>query len=164
MTHKRELRRSTGINVFQAFRELVYMGRDIEQMAAFMGYRVGTLYNKADAGDDTHNQPTVLDLIRATHYRSDLRAIHALVEMFDQACFDCAKYSTTSDDDLLQLLTRLGAEHGEFHAALGGGLKARRFTREAAATIRGEAFDVVSALMTLVNRIEDYIDDDAEEA
>lgn len=164
MSAKHALRRRDGRTVFEAFRELVYLKDDVPQLAAFMGLKVGTLYNKADASDETHNQPTVRDLMQVTHYRGDLRAIHALNEMFDQACFDAARYERTSDVDLLALLARLGAESGEFHQALGQGLAAQRFTAAAAAHIRGEAFDMVSALMTLVRRIEDYVDEGGSDA
>ncbi|MBY0236841.1 MAG: hypothetical protein K2W93_17805 [Burkholderiaceae bacterium] len=156
------LRRSMGADVYEAFRQLV-MGHGAEgvvELANFLGQKPGTLYNKADAGDDTHAQPTVRDLIQATFYRSDLRCVFALNRMFGQVCFDAAQYENTSDEALLELLAKLGQESGEFHGALGEGLKAKRFTPEMARRIRAEAFDVVSVLMTLVTRIEDYVDED----
>lgn len=164
MKTKRAMGKAGPASVMQAFRELVYMGKDdVPQLAEFLGYRVGTLYNKADGGDEAHHKPTVLDLIRVTTYRQDLRAIHALAAMFDLACFDVAQFDCTSDEDLLALLTRLGAENGEFHNALHKGLAARRFSREAARQIRAEAFDVVTALMTLLRRLEDLVDDDEQD-
>lgn len=162
MSRNYALRRGMGPDVYEAFRRLV-MGQGaqgVADLAAFLGVKVGTLYNKADAGDDTHNQPTLRDVIQATHFRNDLSVIDALNEMFGRAAYDCAQHENTTDEALLELLTRLGAEHGEFHSALGAGLKQKRFTREVAKQIRGEAFDVVSALMVLVHRLEDYVDED----
>lgn len=162
MSKNYALRRSRGVNVYEAFRRLV-MGRGtdkLDELAQFMGMKVGTLYNKADAGDDTHNQPTLRDVIQVTHFCQDLSVIDALNELFGRACFDCARYEGTSDEALVELLTQFGAESGEFHVALGQGMKNKRFTRETLNLIRGEAFDVVSALMTLVARLEDYVDED----
>lgn len=164
MSKKHALRRATAPNVFHAFRELVYLEgtAGVEALAAFLGYKVGTLYNKADSGDDTHNQPTLRDLIQSTHFRQDLRAIDALNEMFGRAAYDCACHINTTDEALLELLTQLGAETGEFHTAIAAGLKARRFSLAQMRQVRAEAFDMVSALMTLVHRLEDYVDEDDE--
>lgn len=163
MTRKPAARRPATRSVYEAFRELVYMGgaRGVEDAAAFLGIRTGTLYNKADASDDSHAQPTIKDLVQLTHYRGDLRAVDALNEMFGRACFDTAKFETTSDEALLELLCRLGSEHGEFHAELNSALTSGRFTTERLASVRAEAFDVVSALMTLVARLEGLVDDEA---
>lgn len=149
------LRRRSAVSVFEAFRELVYMdgARGVEEMATFMGLRTGTLYNKADASDDSHNQPTIRDLIQATHYRADFRALDALNEQFGRASFDCARLESASDEALLDLACKLGKESGEFHAAMGAAL-AGDFSPELLRKLRGEAFDVVSALMTLLTRLE----------
>lgn len=163
MSSKRALRRALAPNVFEAFRQLVYLG-DVEELATFMGVKVGTLYNKADASDETHNQPTLRDVIQATRVRGDLRVIDALNSMFGRAAYDCAKHESTSDEALLELLTALGTESGEFHTALSAGLKEKRFTVATLRAIRGEAFDIVSALMALVTRLEDYVDLDSEGA
>lgn len=50
------LRRQHAPNVFEAFRQVVLL-QDVPALAARMGLRPGTLYNKADAGDDPHKQP-----------------------------------------------------------------------------------------------------------
>jgi hypothetical protein len=161
MTTKRALRRSQAPSVYEAFRELVMLdgARGVEQLAAFMGLRVGTLYNKADSADDSHHQPTVRDLIQVTHFRADHRALDALNEQFGRASFDAAQFEGSSDDALLELLCRLGSEHGEFHAALAKALADKRFTMAELRALRGEAFDVVAALMTLLGRLEGLVDD-----
>jgi hypothetical protein len=159
MNRKYALQRALAPNVFEAFRQLVYLG-DVEKLATFMGLKVGTLYNKADSGDDTHNQPTLRDVIQATHFRGDMRVVDAINGMFGRASYDCAQHQGTTDEALLELLTALGAETGEFHTALAAGLKQKRFTLGTLKLIRAEAFDIVSALMTLVARLEDYVDED----
>ncbi|MFN3303157.1 MAG: phage regulatory CII family protein [Roseateles sp.] len=161
MTRKPALRRAPTRSVYEAFRELVYVGgaRGVEEAAAFLGIRTGTLYNKADASDDSHAQPTIKDLVQLTHYRGDTRAIDALNEMFGRACFDVGRFEQHSDEALLELLCTLGSEHGEFHGALHRALQDKRFTAEELANVRAEAFDVVSALMTLVARLEGLVDE-----
>lgn len=161
MTGKRALRRDRAASVYEAFRDLVHLDgpRGVEALAAFMGIRTGTLYNKADSGDDSHSQPTVRDLIQVTHYRADFRALDALNEQFGRASFDCAQFEGHSDEALLELLCTLGSEHGEFHGALASALADKTFTAAELQRVRGEAFDVVSALMTLVARLEGLVDD-----
>lgn len=157
------LRRAIAPNVFEAFRQLVYLG-DVQQLAARMGLRPGTLYNKADASDDSHNQPSLRDVVLATEITGDMRVVDAINGMFGRASYDCATHDGTSDEALLELLAELGAQNGEFHMALAAGLKQKRFTVDTLRAIRGEAFDIVSALMTLVVRLEDYVDVEASDA
>lgn len=161
MAAKPAVRRAVAPNVFEAFRGLVY-AHDVPALAGRMGMPPGTLYNKAAAGDETHHQPTLRDVLLATTVTGDLRVVEALAETFGLATYDAASHATASDEALLELLTTLAAENGEFHRALGEGLRARRFTPGALRAIRGEAYDIVSALMTLVQRLEDYVDDDAQ--
>lgn len=158
MPRNHAARRSFAPCVFQSFRELVY-SHGVERLAPLMGIRPGTLYNKADAGDDNHNQPTLRDVVLATQATGDMRVVDALNETFGRAAYDCARYETTSDEDLLQLLANLGAESGDFHRALAQGLKQRRFSEAEMGAIRGEAFEMVSALMVLVKRLEAYVDE-----
>lgn len=162
MTRKPASRRPATRSVYEAFRELVYMGgaRGVEDAAAFLGIRTGTLYNKADASDESHSQPTIKDLVQLTHYRGDTRAVDALNEMFGRACFDASRFEQHSDEALLELLCTLGSEHGEFHAAVGRALADKRFKPSEMSTVRAEAFDVVAALMTLVARLEGLVDEE----
>ena len=85
--------------------------------------------------------------------------VDALNETFGRAAFDCLSMGGASDEELLQLLAKLGKENGEFHAALADGLSDRLFSRERMDALRREALDVVSALMTLLRRLETYVDE-----
>lgn len=152
------LRRNTAPNVFEAFRAVVYR-YGVEQMAAAIGQRPGTLYNKADAGDDTHNQPTLRDVLLVTRTSGDMAVLDALNETFGRAAYDVAQHANTSDEALLDLMADLGAESGDFHRAIAQGLRARRFSPETMRTIRGEAFDLISAVMVLVHRLEGLVDE-----
>lgn len=153
-------RKNAAPDVFRAFRDLVYV-HGVDYLAPRMGLRPGTLYNKADAHEDTHNQPTLRDVLLATQATGDMRVLDALDETFGRAAFDCTAFEGASDEALLELVTRLGAEHGEFHAALGAALRERRFSAEALTKIRGEGLDIVAAVMTLLVRLEGMVDDHA---
>jgi hypothetical protein len=159
MPRNHAARRSFAPDVFLAFRDVVYR-HGVDRLAPLMGLRAGTLYNKADAGDDSHNQPTLRDVVLLTQATGDMGVVDALNETFGRAAYDCATHETTSDEALLELLANLGAESGNFHQALAQGLKERRFSEASMRHIRGEAFDMVSALMVLVKRLEHYVDQD----
>lgn len=161
MARKSELKAARPLDVFEAFRQVVLSG-DVPELAAHLGYRPGTLYNKADAGDEAHNQPTLRDVVLVTRLRGDLRIVEALARMFGRATFDAAEHANVSDQDLLTLLAHMGAENGQFHAALATGLQQRRFTRLVLQQIHAEGMDIVSALMTLLHRLEAYVDDACE--
>ena len=144
-------------NPFEAFRQLVY-AFGAPELAQQMGIKPGTLYNKADADEDTHHQPTLRDVLLATRLTKDMRVLDAMDEQFGRAAFDVRPMEHVSDEALLELLAKLGAESGEFHAALHAALTDKAFTSLEMNLIRSEAFDMVSALMTLVARLEGLID------
>lgn len=158
MNKKYALRRAHAPDVFEAFRQMVMLSGDVPGLASRMGYRTGTLYNKADAGDETHNQPTLRDVVLATEITGDLRVVEALARTFGRATFDAARFASTSDEDLLTLVSDMGREVGEFHGALGEALRAQRFSAEALQRLNAEGLDIVSALMTLLQRLEGYVD------
>jgi hypothetical protein len=145
-------------NPFEAFRRLVYL-HNVQQLAPQMGLKPGTLYNKADADAESHNQPTLRDVVQLTRLTGDTRVLDALCEMFDRAAFDVTPHAQASDDALLELIARMGVESGEFHAAVLQALVSHKFTVADLQAIRAEAFDLVGALMTLVQRVEGLLDE-----
>lgn len=143
---------------FEAFRQLVYLA-GVQELAPQMGLKPGTLYNKADADEDTHHQPSLRDVVLATRLTGDMRVIEALDAHFDRASFDLAHLSEVSDQALLELLASLGAEIGQFHSAFLGALNEKEFTAYDLSSIKSEALDVVGALMKLVKRLEGLVDE-----
>ena len=144
-------------NPFEAFRQLAYSFGVVE-LATQMGLKPGTLYNKADADEDTHHQPTLRDVLLATRLTQDMRVVDSINEAFNRAAFDVGTCAEKSDDALLELFTDYGAESGEFCTALRDGLRHRKFSAEDFVLIKSEALDVVSSLMTLVYRLEGLVD------
>ena len=96
--------------------------------------------------------------VALTQRTGDTRVLDALNEMFGRAAFDVSPHAQVSDAALLELLTQLGIEKGEFHQALHDALTDGRFTAKELQLIRGRAFDLVGALMTLVARVEGLLD------
>ena len=70
MNRRNHARRGAAPNVFEAFRETVYR-HGVEKLAPLIGLRPGTLYNKADADDESHNQPTLRDVVLLTQITRD---------------------------------------------------------------------------------------------
>lgn len=157
MNHKR-VPKGHPANPFEAFRQLAYTFGVVD-LAEQMGLKPGTLYNKADADEETHHQPTLRDVVLATRLSGDMRVLDALDEQFGRAAFSVRELTHLSDDALLELLTSFGAESGEFHAELRTALADKKFSGRELARVRAEAFDVVAALMTLVTRLEGLVDD-----
>ncbi len=85
-------------NPFEAFRQLAYSFGVVE-LATRMGLKPGTLYNKADADEETHHQPTLRDVILATRLTDDMRVIDALNESFGRASFDISHIAYSGERD-----------------------------------------------------------------
>jgi hypothetical protein len=123
-----------------------------------MGLKPGTLYNKADADEDTHHQPSLRDVVLATRATQDMRVVDSLNEMFGRAAFDISHDQDRSDEALLDLLLNFGSETGDFNRVLRDALLRKRFLVEDVMLCRAEALDVISALLTLVHRLEGLVD------
>lgn len=144
-------------NPFEAFRHLVYAA-GVPNLAKLMGLHPGTLYNKADAHPESHAQPTLRDVMLATQLTGDLRVVDALNEMFGRASYDARVHSDVSDSALLELLTGLGIENGDFNQSLHDALMDKRIDPFEIMRIRATAFDLIAALMTVVTRVEGLVD------
>ena len=79
-------RHEVPLSPFEAFRLVVY-GQDVPTLAREMGMKPGTLWNKADADDDSHAQPTLRDVIQVTPLTADVTILESLDRMFDRAGF-----------------------------------------------------------------------------
>lgn len=145
-------------NPHEAFRQLCY-AHGVPALAEKMGLKPGTLYNKADSDDDTHHQPTLRDVVLATRLTGDMRVLDALNEHFGRAAFDVTPHRAMSDEALLELFLTLAKEVGEFHGVARSALLDRNFNTQSLNAIRAETFDMVSALMTLVARLEGLLDE-----
>lgn len=143
---------------YEAFRKLVY-SHGVPHMARVLALKTGSLYNKADSDIESPAQPTLRDLILSASSTDDYTVLDALDEMFGRVAFDTRGHEQKSDGALLELVTELGRENGEFHTALHDALLSKKFNTQQLNLIRAEAFDMVRALMTLVHRVEGLVDE-----
>jgi hypothetical protein len=142
----------------EAFREVVY-DFGAKAMAAQLVMKPGTLYNKAEADADSHHQPTLRDVINVTRISGDFRVLDSLDRLFNRAAYDVTPGLRISDAALLELLCHVNSENGRMHAALTAGLEDGKFTRDELAAVRGEAFDLITAVLTFVHRVEGLVDE-----
>lgn len=145
------------VSPFEAFHKVVH-AYGAKDLAEELGMRVGTLWNKADADVESHHQPTLRDLIAITRHTGDMRVLESLNRMFHRATIDM-RPGPVSDAALLDLLCRIGSEKGEMVQRLRTGYADGRWSREDQEAVRGEAFDVINAVLDFVQRLEGLVDE-----
>ncbi len=138
---------------FEAFKLAVYR-YGVPELAAELGYKTGTLYNKADADADSHAQPTLRDVVLVTRLTGDTSILDSLDRMFGRVGVDVSPQAPASDEALLELLCRIGTEQGAMYSALHAALQDGNFSEHEVATVRAEAFDLVAAVLAFVQRLE----------
>lgn len=145
-------------NPQEAFRDLVYRF-GVKDMAAKLVMKVGTLYNKCDADEDSHNQATLREVVRVTQISGDMSVLDSLDRMFNRAAYDVTPGLPVSDEAILELLCKVGGEHGDIHKALSKGLANGRFSQQDLGAVRAEVFDLVTAVLAFLQRLEGLVDE-----
>jgi hypothetical protein len=144
------------VNPYEAFRLVVY-SHGVKELAERMGMSPGVLYNKADASVESQAQPTLRDVVAVTRETGDMRILESLNRLFGRGSVEL-KQVPASDAALLELLAHVGSEHGAMCAALTAGLAEAGFTPGEFETVRGEAFDLINAVLQFVQRLEGLVD------
>lgn len=139
-----------------AFRAVVQQF-GVPEMAAALLMVEGTLHNKCNADEGSHHKPTLQDVVNVTRVSGDHRILESLDRMFNRAGYDLAA-GPVSDEALLELLCRVGSETGAMHHALHTGLQDGKFTLADLNLVRGEAFDLINAVLNFVQRLEGLVD------
>ena len=106
----------------------------IPAVAARMGVPAGTLWNKLNPSEFSHHKLTVQDVIQITLITGSLLVLQALARTLDCVCFPVPNLSNISDGALLELVTHIHQECGEWHGDLqralaDGSISAKEFTR-----------------------------------
>lgn len=154
------VRRKPFTSVNLAFRDLVYAyPGGVEELAAKMGRTPKVLYNKAEATDESHAQPTAGDLVVATVVAEDYRCLHAFADTVDHLCIPKPDFSRVSDTALLELINKVGAEGGDLHRAINAGLSDGRYTAADHEKTKNEAYEFLTAICEAVARLEGLIDE-----
>lgn len=139
-----------------AFRAVVH-AYGVEAMANALLMVEGTLHNKCNADEDSHHKPTMQDVVNVTRVSGDHRVLESLDRMFNRAGYDL-NAGPVSDEALLELLCRVGGESGAMHHALHTSLEDGKFTLDDLHLVRGEAFDLINAVLNFVQRLEGLVD------
>lgn len=147
------------VNPYEAFRLVVYgYSQGVKVLADRLGMSAGVLYNKADATVESQAQPTLRDLVAVTRETGDPLVLESLDRMFGRTGIALAQ-GPASDAALLELLAKVGSEHGQMCQALTEGLDDRVFTRSELEAVRSECMDTINALLVLAHRLEGIVDD-----
>lgn len=147
-------------DVFDAFHRVVHDYPDgVEKLASRMAIAPGTLYNKANNNESTHHKPTLGDAVLATLATNDRRILHAFAATVGEVCFPLPDLSQVSDTALLELITQIGAEGGDFYRAVNEGMADRRYLRAEHAKVKAEAHQFIAAICEALARLEGLIDD-----
>ena len=141
-----------------AFRDVVFRF-GVKALAAKLVMKVGTLYNKCEADEDSHNQPTLRDVVLVTQVTGDASILDSLYRMFNRAAYDVTPGLSVSDQAILELLCKVGSESGDIHKALAKALANERFGQQDLMDVRAEVFDLVTAVLTFLRRLEGLVDD-----
>lgn len=131
----------------------------VERLAALTGTPAGTIYNKANQHDSSHHKPTLADAVIWQVLSSDFRILQAMGRALGHVCVRVPDVAQASDQALLELVAKVGAEEGAFFRAIQEGLADRRFTRGEFLRIRRDGFTAIAAIVEASARIEGLIDD-----
>lgn len=145
------------VSPFDAFRA-VATAYGVKDLAERLSMKPGTLWNKVDADVESHHQPTLRDVISITRETQDMRILESLNRLFDRATIDL-RPGPVSDAAVLELLLRVSSEKGQMAQALRNGYADARFCREDYQAVRGEAFDLINAVLDFVQRLEGLVDE-----
>lgn len=146
-------------DVFEAFHRVVHDFKEgVPHLAALIGMPAGTLYNKANSNDNSHHKPTLSDAVVVSALTGDHRVLYAFAATLGEVCYPMPDLTKVSDAALLELITRVGAEGGDFHRAIYDGLGAHRFTRHEFNRVKAEGYQFIAAIAETIARIEGYLD------
>lgn len=145
------------VSPFEAFRAVVTT-YGVKDLAERLGMKTGVLWNKADADVESHHQPTLRDVIAITRETQDPRILESLNRLFDRATIDL-RPGPVSDEAVLDLLLRVSSEKGQMAQALRNGYADTRFCRDDYMAVRGEAFDLINAVLDFLQRLEGLVDE-----
>lgn len=149
-------------DVFEAFHRVVHDFKPgVPKLAALMGMPAGTLYNKSNTNhnESNHNKPTLGDAVVVSAATGDHRVLYAFAHTLGEVCFEIPNLSQVSDTALLELITQIGAEGGDFYRAVNAALSDGFFSECEFKVIEGEAMEFISAIVEAVQRMKGLVDE-----
>ena len=116
------------------------------------------ILNKANPNATTPHLPTLCDALTWQLLSKDHRILHTMARILGEACFPIPDLAGVSDEALLEHLTRIGKESGEFHCAIADGLKDKNFTAADYARVEREGYQLIGAIAESLQRMKGLID------
>jgi hypothetical protein len=130
-----------------------------EHLAQLTGQSQGVIDNKANPNATTLHIPTVPDVMSWQQVTKDFRILHAMAQALGHVSIPLPDFNRVSDEALLELLTKVGVEGGEFHSALREALLDRKFSVQEFERIEGEAHQWMAAIAETLSRVRGYVDE-----
>lgn len=144
-------------DLLQAVYETVH-GFGAEELARLTDTSKGVINNKANPNATTPHIATLLDALTWQMLTKDHRILHTMARILGEVCFPLPDLDCVSDEALLEHMTKVGREGGEFYSALEAALKDRRFTADDYARVEIEAHQWISAIAESLARMKGLID------
>lgn len=129
-----------------------------ERLAAITGASAGVIDNKANPNGTTPHQTTLADALVWQAITKDFRILHAMGRALGHVAIPLPDFSRCSDEALLELLTKVGAEGGDYHRAINEGFDDRRFKQCEYEACEREAYEWVAAILESLSRLRGLID------
>ena len=130
----------------------------VQGLAAKLGKHPGTFANELNPGQEGHKlglgDATAMQAVAGDH-----RILHAMAHTLGEVCFAVPDLGRVSDEALLQLTNKIGAEGGDFHRAVDEALRQHRFTRQAYGRVQEEAMQYIAAIAEALARLEGLVDE-----
>lgn len=163
-SHTPSNRPAVATDVQESVRRLV-MAYGAEHLASETGTALGTIYNKVNPHESSHHKTTLAEAVlwsvlaqrAGTAHAADV--LHAFARTLNHVAIPMPDLSAVCDAALLELITKVGVEEGEFFAAVNKALTDRKFSRRDHAAIRREAYEAMAAIAEAVSRIEGMVDE-----
>lgn len=145
------------MDVHEAFYRVVHdYPAGVPALAAKMGVPPGTLYNKADPGNEGHHKPSMADGVVATLLTGDKRIAQAFSRTVGGLYLDLPDMSGVETDQLMTHILRIGKEEGDFFEAIDWALREdNRISPEEFRKIEQEAHEFVASVLESLQRMRE---------
>lgn len=130
-----------------------------EWLSKKTGTPAGTIWNKANPHDTSHHKPTLSDVLIWSQIAGDYSIVQALCRALGGVFVSLHTLAETSDLELLDLVLKREKEDGEFADVLAKALGDGNIDQEDFRKLRTEAYDVITAVLELLSRLEGMIRD-----
>ena len=126
----------------------------VQALAAKLGTPAGTLYNKLNPHESQHHKLTLQDVIQISSITGDLRLLKSLAQTLGCICFPVPNLDQVSDEALLDLINKIGAEGGDFYRAVNSALQVRFPVQHDVERIHKEGLEFIGAIVEAMVRTE----------